>query len=140
MPSRLPVAVLLITAASYAGFGIWLGLRPADLLDAFGVESPTPGMLTEIRAFYGGVELAISAAMLILWRRQNLFAALLIGGLPLAGSAVGRSFGMITDGFSSLHAGFALLEAVGALFCLVAANAARGQARGRRSAEEGVTR
>lgn len=131
MPDRLPVVVLLITAAGYAGFGLWLGLRPADLLDAFGIDRATPAMLTEIRAFYGGIELAIAAAMLILWRRQNLFAALLIGGLPLAGSAIGRSLGMMVDGFSTLHAGFALLEAVGSLFCLFAANSVQETATSR---------
>lgn len=87
-------------------------------MPAFGVDTSTPQMLTEVRAFYGGVEMAIAAAMIVLWYRGELFAALLVGGLPLAGSAIGRCIGLIADGFSVMHVGFAGLEAVGAAFCL----------------------
>lgn len=76
-------------------------------------------MLTEVRAFYGGVEMAIAVAMMVLWRRGNLFAALLVGGLPLVGSASGRLIGLVIDGYSPLHLGFAALENFGAVFCLV---------------------
>ena len=78
-------------------------------------------MTTEIRAFYGGVEMAIAVAMVVLWRRGNGFAALLIGGLPLLGSAVGRGIGLVVDGWTSMHAGFALFELAGAAACLAAA-------------------
>lgn len=116
--SRIPTVAIFITAASWAGFAIWLGVNPGALLPAFGVETSTPQMLTEVRAFYGGVEMAIAIAMIVLWRRENSFAALLIGGLPLAGSATGRCIGLIVDGFSPMHLGFAGLEIVGAAFCL----------------------
>ena len=43
----------------------------------------------------------------MLWRRSDVFAALLIGGLLLAGSAAGRLLGLIVDGFSTTHLGFA---------------------------------
>lgn len=110
-----------ITAVAWAGFAIWLSFFPEALLPAFGVEASTPQMLTEVRAFYGGVEMAIAVAMLLLWRRGDLFAALLIGGLPMVGSATGRIIGSLVDGFSILHAGFAGFEIVGAAFCLVGA-------------------
>jgi hypothetical protein len=128
MNARFATVVIWITAATYAGFAIWLGWRPAALLEGFGIEATTPQMLTEIRAFYGGVELAIAAAMLLLWRRGDAFAALVLGGLPLAGAALGRCFGMLADGFWPLHAGFAVIEAVGAGFCLAAASGLRGVA------------
>ena len=121
MIQRLPTIVILITAATWAGFGIWLGTNPTALLTAFGVDAHTPQMRTEIRAFYGGVELAISVAMIVLWVRSQLFASLLIGGLPLGFSAVGRCVGMAADGFSTLHTGFAILEFSGALLCFLAA-------------------
>ena len=95
-----------------------LGVTP---LPAFGVEESTPQMLTEVRAFYGGVEMAIAVAMIVLWRRGDLFASLLIGGLPLLGSASGRLIGLLADGFSIMHLGFAGLELVGAVFCLAGA-------------------
>jgi hypothetical protein len=87
---RLPTVAIFITAVSWAGFAIWLGVNPDALLPAFGVEESTPQMLTEVRAFYGGVEMAIAVAMIVLWKRTDLFASLLVGGLPLVGSASGR--------------------------------------------------
>ena len=118
MPTnRLPTVAILVTAATWAGFAVWLGVNPQALLLAFGVEASTPQMLTELRAFYGGVEMAIAVAMIVLWRRGDAFAALLIGGLPLMGSAIGRLMGLIVDGFAPLHLGFAGMEFVGAAFC-----------------------
>ena len=118
MQNRFPTIALFITAFIWAGFALWLGCNPQALLRAFGIETTTPQMLTEIRAFYGGVEMAIAASMMILWRFNHLFAALLIGGIPLIGSATGRVIGLLVDGFSSIHLGFAILELVGAAFCL----------------------
>lgn len=112
--------VVFITAASWLAFAVWLGTRPQSLLPAFGVDDSTPAMLTEVRAFYGGVESAIAVAMMILWRRGDLFAALLIGGLPLVGSASGRLVGLLLDGYSPAHVGFAVFELIGAAFCFVA--------------------
>jgi hypothetical protein len=69
MNHRFATVAIFFTALTYAGFALWLGLNPGALLSAFGIEQSTPQMLTEIRAFYGGVEFAIAAAMLILWWR-----------------------------------------------------------------------
>lgn len=118
--NRFASVTIFITAFTFAGFAIWLSINPNALLEGFGIEDRTPQMATEIRAFYGGIEMAIAVAMLVLWRRGDLFAALTIGGLALAGAASGRCLGMMVDGFSPLHAGFAALEAVGAIVCLVA--------------------
>lgn len=120
MNNRFPTVVILVTAAAWAGFATWLGVYPAALLPAFGVDQSTPQMLTEVRAFYGGVEFAIAAAMIVLWWRENLFAALLVGGLPLFGAACGRLTGLLFDGFSGMHVGFAALELIGAAFCFKA--------------------
>lgn len=118
--SPLPTVAIFITAASWAGFAAWLGLNPGALLPAFGVEASTPQILTEVRAFYGGVEMAIAVVMIVLWRRGDSFAALLVGGLPLVGSACGRLTGLVVDGFSGIHLGFAGLELVGGAFCFAA--------------------
>lgn len=124
MHRTFPNVALLVTAATYAGFAVWLGIQPAALLEAFGIESSTPSMLTEIRAFYGGIEMAIAVLMLWFWFRGEIRSGLLVGALPLAGSAIGRSVGMVIDGFSSTHAAFGLLEAVGCLVCLAGYRAA----------------
>lgn len=117
MDNRFPSIAIFITAAAWAGFAVWLGMNPGTLLAAFGVDVSTPQMLTEVRAFYGGVEMAIAAAMIVLWWRDELFAALLVGRLPLVGSASGRCIGLVLDGFSMTHVGFAALEFLGAGFC-----------------------
>lgn len=119
MNYHFPSVTILLTAAIYAGFAAWLGLNPTALLAAFNMEQSTPQMLTEIRAFYGGIELGIAVAMLILWQRGNLFAAALIGGLPLAGSACGRLIGQVLDDGSTLHLLLALPETAGAAACLL---------------------
>ncbi|KAA5535687.1 DUF4345 domain-containing protein [Roseiconus nitratireducens] len=116
--SKTPTAIVLVTAITWAAFAVWLGTNPDALLPAFGVEASSPQMLTEVRAFYGGVEFAIATAMILLWWRGELFASLLVGGLPLFGSACGRIAGLAFDGYSTLHLGFATLELVGAAFCL----------------------
>ena len=116
-----PTLVILLTAAVWSGIALWFGISPESLLSIMGVEESTPQMKTEMRAFYGGVELAIAVVMLILWRRQESFAALLVGGVPLGFAAAGRGLGMAFDGFSSLHLGLAVVEASGAFLCLYAA-------------------
>ncbi|MCR9295330.1 MAG: DUF4345 family protein [bacterium] len=118
MQTSFPSIANFVTAAIWAGFAIWLGCQPQALLHAFGIETQTPGMLTEIRAFYGGVEMGIALSMIVLWKLDHLSAALMIGGLPLAGSSIGRMIGLMLDGYSSLHLGFAVLELAGAAFCL----------------------
>ncbi len=118
LQNRFPTITILVTAAVWAGFAVWLGLNPGVLLPAFGIDASTPQMLTEVRAFYGGVEMAIAVAMIVLWWRGDLFAALLVGGVPLVGSASGRLFGMLVDGFSPMHLAFAGLELIGAAVCL----------------------
>lgn len=118
MNARFAKATIWITALFWIGFAVWLGLSPAALLIAFGIEQSTPAMLTEIRAFYGGVEFAIAFAMIILLQRHEYQSSLLVGGLPLIGSSTFRMIGQALDGFSLTHSVFAGFELTGALFCL----------------------
>ena len=131
--NRFPTVAIFITAASWFGFAVWLGINPGALLPAFGVDDSTPQMLTEVRAFYGGVEAAIAVAMIVLWWRGRLIESLLVGALPLVGASSGRLVGIAIDGFSRTHAGFAALEIVGASVCFIACWTLR---RSERSDEE----
>lgn len=119
-PAHFPTLVLFITASIWAAFATWLGIFPRALLTAFAVEQTTPQMFTEVRAFYGGVELAIAICMLIFWRQGNLGSALLVGGLPLLGSSLMRLIGMALDGFFVLHLTMACFEITGAVLCFAA--------------------
>ena len=115
-----PTAAIFLTASMYLALGIWLAAAPTALLTTFGINQSTPQMLTEIRAFYGGVELAIALAMLLLWRRGDSFAAALVGALTLACAMCGRLLGQLIDGSSALHLGIAITEAIGAALCFAA--------------------
>lgn len=116
----LPGIATWITILVWTGMAVWLGFWPEALLSAFGVQEYTPAMKTEIRAFYGGVQLAVATLMLVFWMRRDLFTALLIGGLPLGFSATGRVIGMAADGFSQLHLFLATIEFSGVLVCFTA--------------------
>ena len=117
--NKLPIIAMLITASMFAGFAVWLGSNPIALLQTFGVEQSNSRMLTEIRAFYGGIELAIGVLMLLLWCRQERTASLLVGAFPLLGSVCGRCLGILVDGFDSTHLILAGFEFGGASFCLL---------------------
>lgn len=117
---RFPTIAIFITALTWTGFACYLGSKPAALLSSFGVEQSTTAMLTEIRAFYGGVELAIAVCMILLWRLGDLRASLLVGALPLLGSVSGRVVGLVLDEFSLLHLGLGSFEAFGFVICLLA--------------------
>ncbi|MBX3422595.1 MAG: DUF4345 family protein [Pirellulaceae bacterium] len=119
MATRFASAVIWSTALTYLGFAIWLGGWPQALLGVFGIEQQPPAMLTEIRAFYGGLEFGIAAVMVILWLRSAPAAALLVGGLPLGGAAAARCLGMLVDGYSSTHAMLAGAELSGMIVCVV---------------------
>lgn len=119
MRNRLPQVSFVITALAWLGFAVWLGGRPRALLLAFGINETTAAMQTEIRAFYGGVELAIAALMVLLWFQGHRKPSLLVGGVPLIGSACGRALGLLIDGYSSTHLLLACVEMLGATFCLV---------------------
>lgn len=125
MIQTFPKSVLWFTALVYVGFAVWLGIFPNALLEAFGIQESTPAMLTEIRAFYGGIEIGIAIVMLVLSSQGHVQPALLVGGIPLACSATGRCMGMLLDGFSTMHTGFAIVEAVGFLTCIVAYHVAK---------------
>lgn len=116
--SRWATGVIAFTALIWSGFAVWLGVWPDSLMEGFGIQKGTAAMRTEIRAFYGGVEVGIAVAMVVLWFRRELGAALLIGGLPLLFAAAGRGAGMWIDGFSGMHALLATAELTGAAVCL----------------------
>ena len=98
---RFAITCVLVTAAIWAALGAWLLIWPDRLPASFGVAS-SPAMRTEVRAFYGGLELGIAACLLILVRR-DLFAAVVLGGVPLLAMGTTRLFGLVVDVFSTLH-------------------------------------
>lgn len=86
-----------VTAAAFAGFGVWLLLRP-QALSRVDVALPSPTARAEIRAFYGGLEIGLglffgAAAARPAWHRPALVAQ----AASLGGAALARIFSMTID-------------------------------------------
>jgi hypothetical protein len=86
-----------VTAAAFAGFGVWLLLRP-QALSRVDVSLPSPTARAEIRAFYGGLEIGLglffaAAAARPAWHRPALVAQ----AASLGGAALARIFSMTID-------------------------------------------
>lgn len=118
---RFAQVSLLLAALGLVGFGLPLLVRPS-LLGIVGLEFARPAAATEIRAFYGGLELGLAAFFVVASRREDwvrpaLFAQVLaFGGIVLA-----RLFGIVVDGSAEpLILAFAALEGAGALLGAVA--------------------
>lgn len=109
---RFARGLVLVTGVTWLVFAAWLTIDPAAVPRAFGVEEVPPGLRTELRAFYGGVEAGLGLTILMLWRR-DLRAAALLGALPLLGSAVMRAAGCLLEGFVPIHAILGVPELLG---------------------------
>jgi uncharacterized protein DUF4345 len=89
---------LLLAGLAYAGFGI-LTLAWPWVMGIIGIELARPAAVTEIRAFYGGLELGMAlfffrAMRDPAWYRPALFVqAATLGGVVLA-----RLIGIVVDG------------------------------------------
>lgn len=124
---KFPKIVLGVSGVIMFGVGVLYLLRP-DLLQpgpTFVLDS-APAR-TEIRAVYGGIELAIGAFLLLClvmptWRSPGLAFATLVG--LLAGGA--RIFGWVSEGeIDWKNALWASLEIAGGIVALVALLALR---------------
>lgn len=118
---NLPRLSLRLAAFGFAGFGVALLVRPT-LLGALGIELGGAAAVTEIRAFYGGLELGLAAFFALAstrdtWLRPALFAqAASLGAIVLA-----RLAGMAVDGSAEpLILLFAAAEGTGALLAIAA--------------------
>jgi hypothetical protein len=91
--------VLALSAIMYAGFGTAYLARPKAMAKLTHFELPTPTAVTEIRAFYGGMELGLAALLVVCairpaWAGAGLLALALLSG----GAAVARLVGFAADG------------------------------------------
>ncbi|SOD03397.1 protein of unknown function [bacterium JGI 053] len=118
---NLPRVSLRLAALAFAGFGVALLVRPA-LLGSLGIELGRPAAATEIRAFYGGLELGLAVFFALAstrddWLRPALYAqAASLGGIVLA-----RLIGFVVDGSAEpLLLLFAAVEATGVVLGAVA--------------------
>lgn len=103
----LPRLALFLTSLSLLGFGLLMLFAP-DVGFASLVSSPlAPAFKTELRSFYGGLELAL--ALFVgrgLWQasKERMASALEIGGISFGAVALCRAYGLLVDGdFNAWH-------------------------------------
>jgi len=120
MSHALPRVSLALTALAFGVFGAITLVYP-DFITLTGVELPTPSARTEVRGFYGGMELGFAAFFAVAALRPDWFRAGLVAQvLAFWGMAAGRVFGVLIDG-SPISLMFLLiaLETLGGLVGLV---------------------
>ena len=118
---RLARLSLALAALAFASFGSALLLRPG-LVSLVGVELLRPAAATEIRAFYGGLELGLAAFFTYAATQPSwLRAALVAQVASLGGIALARGLGLLVDASAEpLVLAFGALEGAGALLGVVA--------------------
>ncbi|MGB5266092.1 MAG: DUF4345 family protein [Polyangiales bacterium] len=121
MDSRYASVVLWICGLVFLGIGIVFTVMPQDMFAPLGLTVPDGAPLTELRAVYGGLEVAIAVFLLFCARRGGvaLELGLLLSFLSFSGLAAYRGIGMGVDGPQvPMMSALLLAEAAGAMFAL----------------------
>lgn len=118
----LPVLILRLAALGFLGFGLWLLVAPLSALGPLGIEVTGAAAVTELRAFYGGLELGLAAWLLAASFRPAWVAAALWAVFAInLGIGLARLVGVLVDGaFVPFFAGALAWEFGFAILALVA--------------------
>lgn len=105
--------LLWIGGLTFIGFGLAFLIAPLDTMAAAGIELDGTLVATELRAFYGGLELALGACLI----GADLHGRLRRAGLVLnlacfGGIGFARGFGMLLAGSATPFLWFALATEV----------------------------
>lgn len=93
---------LWLGGLGFIGFGIAFLIAPLDTLALAGVEARGAGAAVELRAFYGGLELALGALLVTAaLRPRHREAGLWLCLAAYAGLGLARAAGMLAEGFAS---------------------------------------
>lgn len=96
---KLAAIVLWLFGLITLAFGVWALISPAQFaaLAHYGLDHP--GAVTELRAFYGGVEIGLGLFWILGALRQPLTRAALVSMICIwSGVVIARSLGMVLDG------------------------------------------
>jgi len=92
-------AVLIVSGLMYLVFGVAFLFAPAKLGAWVHLDAAHPVARTELRAFYGGLEIGLAVFLcLCAWRSEWVKAGLLAAALIFGCTAAGRVVGMAVDG------------------------------------------
>lgn len=93
---------LVIGGVGFLAFGAWMLVAPQAAMAMVGIALPNGAPTTEIRAFYGGLELGLGALLLAAVHKVQYHRAGLVLGCASYGSiALARALGMLIDGGTS---------------------------------------
>ena len=125
----LSKAILYVAGAIFVGIGVLFTARPETLVVFHDNPFATADARTEIRAVYGGIELAIGIFFGMAAGNDALRrAGLLLAALVSAGAGVARFLGVVLEGESgSLHFLWGGLEVVGGIVAFYALYREQGE-------------
>lgn len=99
---RIDSLALALGGICFLGFGAVMLVSPHVAWASLGLELPPGVPTTEIRAFYGGLELGLGALLLAAMHKvQYLRAGLVLGCVAYGSIAGARAIGILVDGSGS---------------------------------------
>ena len=119
--------VLWLLGIGFLGFGAWALGAPRNFSEFVQFSLNSSLAVTEMRAFYGGLELGLGAFFILGALRPDLTkAALMAGAITMTTMAASRLFGLVVDGSTGTIL-FSVLgvEVVSAAACIWALRASK---------------
>ncbi len=108
------VFVLLLSGLSLLAFGVAISYAPLRVMAMADVLATGAAAAVELRAFYGGLELALGALIVICaWRPDRRRDGLWLSVFIYAGVGTTRAIGMLIDHVHTHFLGVALLVELG---------------------------
>lgn len=120
MHKGLSILLLVLGGLGFLAFGVLLLVDPIGTMARIGFDVAAGLPATEIRAFYGGAELALGTLLLLCaWMPERRRDGLLLNALTYGCIGASRLYGMVVDGSRSdfltialsTELGFAVLSA-----------------------------
>lgn len=99
MSRWLPQIVLWISALGFGYFGVVFLLDPAGYASKVDLVAATPSARAEVRAMYGGLELALAVFLATCAQRPEWWRlGLLLSAVAFLGLGTGRAVGLAIEG------------------------------------------
>lgn len=115
--------LLAVQAIALAGLGVAYFVRPEEMTNLSGMLLMAPAAITDVRAYYGGLQIGLATYLLLAMSRLDLTrAALTLLVLLYSAMALARIGGLWLDGGlqQTFNLTALLLEVVSAALCFVA--------------------